>query len=310
MKSVNINVKGRWFLKKGTSKTPFGMTMPGRSYNAHTSRHGFTGHEKESDLAEGIYTTEYRLYDARVGRWLSVDPLSMDNAGESPYLYCSGMPMTYFDPDGRQFVPGVTSTGKTTSENDFMVLMDGINILTEQGGEFAEKLKELRDDPNVEICLFMDMSHSGDNKFGFHSGYYGTRPFVIWDPETAAITDKGYILSPIVLFAHELQHAYDKIKRNSFYWKYKDGSTDLTKQGLETSAVKTETDVAKLFGLIPLEENMSRCEYEIGLVEHFKVASPTSIIPKSDLNNHIIKIDVQPSIKIGDCKIQINLNNK
>ena len=61
----------------------------------------FTGHEKESDLAEGIYTTEYRLYDARVGRWLSVDPLSMDNAGESPYLYCSGMPMTYFDPDGR-----------------------------------------------------------------------------------------------------------------------------------------------------------------------------------------------------------------
>ena len=81
---------------------PFGMTMPGRSYNAHTYRHGFTGHEKESDLAEGIYTTEYRLYDARVGRWLSVDPLSMDNAGESPYLYCSGMPMTYFDPDGRE----------------------------------------------------------------------------------------------------------------------------------------------------------------------------------------------------------------
>ena len=25
---------------------PFGMTMPGRSYTAHTSRHGFTGHEK------------------------------------------------------------------------------------------------------------------------------------------------------------------------------------------------------------------------------------------------------------------------
>ena len=85
-----------------TDYYPFGMTMPGRSYNAHTLRHGFTGHEKESDLAEGIYTTEYRLYDARVGRWLSVDPLWLDNAGESPYLYCSGMPMTYFDPDGRE----------------------------------------------------------------------------------------------------------------------------------------------------------------------------------------------------------------
>ena len=102
MKSVKINVKGRWFFKKGISKVPFGMTMPGRSYNAHTYRHGFTGHEKENDLAEGIYTTEYRLYDTRVGRWLSVDPLWLDNVGESPYLYCSGMPMIYFDPDGRE----------------------------------------------------------------------------------------------------------------------------------------------------------------------------------------------------------------
>jgi RHS repeat-associated protein len=80
---------------------PFGMTMPGRSYNAHTYRHGFTGHEKESDLAEGIYTTEYRLYDARVGRWLSVDPLWEKNIDASPYSYCHGNPVKMIDPDGR-----------------------------------------------------------------------------------------------------------------------------------------------------------------------------------------------------------------
>jgi hypothetical protein len=33
----------------------------------------------ESDLAEAIYTTEYRLYDARVGRWLSVEIRSLEN---------------------------------------------------------------------------------------------------------------------------------------------------------------------------------------------------------------------------------------
>ena len=54
---------------------PFGMTEPGRSWNAGDYRFGYTGHEKESDLAEGVYTTEYRLLDARLGRWLSVDPL-------------------------------------------------------------------------------------------------------------------------------------------------------------------------------------------------------------------------------------------
>ena len=100
-RSVDNNIKGRWFFKKETSKTPFGMTMPGRSYNAHTSRHGFTGHEKESDLAEGIYTTEYRLYDAQVGRWLSVDPLFEKYVGMSPYNYCMLNPLMMVDPDGR-----------------------------------------------------------------------------------------------------------------------------------------------------------------------------------------------------------------
>jgi hypothetical protein len=33
----------------------------------------------ESDLADGIYTTEYRLYDTCVGRWLSVEIRSLEN---------------------------------------------------------------------------------------------------------------------------------------------------------------------------------------------------------------------------------------
>ena len=62
----------------------------------------FTGHEKESDLAEGIYTTEYRLYDARVGRWLSVDPLFEKYVGMSPYNYCAGNPVMMVDVDGNE----------------------------------------------------------------------------------------------------------------------------------------------------------------------------------------------------------------
>ena len=64
----------------------------------------FTGHEKESDLAEGIYTTEYRLYDARVGRWLSVDPLFEKYVGMSPYNYCMLNPVMMVDPDGRDWI--------------------------------------------------------------------------------------------------------------------------------------------------------------------------------------------------------------
>ncbi|MCQ2209920.1 MAG: hypothetical protein MJZ34_06475 [Paludibacteraceae bacterium] len=79
---------------------PFGMTEPGRSWNAGDYRFGYTGHEKGNDMAEGVYTTEYRLLDTRLGRWMSVDPLAGDFAWMSPYNYCGGNPIVMVDPYG------------------------------------------------------------------------------------------------------------------------------------------------------------------------------------------------------------------
>ena len=81
---------------------PFGMTEPGRNLNAGDYRFGYTGHEKENDLAEGVYTTEYRLLDTRLGRWMSVDPLFAKYADMSSYNYCLGSPVIYWDLDGRE----------------------------------------------------------------------------------------------------------------------------------------------------------------------------------------------------------------
>jgi RHS repeat-associated protein len=82
---------------------PYGMTQPGRSYSrpGDDYRFGYSGHEKEKDLSDGVYITEYRLYDARLGRWSSVDKMATKSAGVSPYLYCDGTPMMMVDPDGK-----------------------------------------------------------------------------------------------------------------------------------------------------------------------------------------------------------------
>ena len=80
---------------------PFGMTEPGRSWNAGDYRFGYTGHEKESDLAEGVYTTEYRLLDTRLGRWMSVDPMFDKYPNESSYNYCGGNSVLMIDPKGK-----------------------------------------------------------------------------------------------------------------------------------------------------------------------------------------------------------------
>ena len=82
---------------------PYGMTEPGRSYTrpGDDYRFGYTGHEKEEDLASGVYTTEYRLLDTRLGRWMSVDPLAEKASDWSPYRTSFDNPIIFVDPDGQ-----------------------------------------------------------------------------------------------------------------------------------------------------------------------------------------------------------------
>lgn len=68
-------------------------------------RFGYTGHEKEGDLAEGVYTTQYRLLDTRLGRWMSVDPLFGKYPDMGAHGYCGGNPVGCWDPDGRMVKP-------------------------------------------------------------------------------------------------------------------------------------------------------------------------------------------------------------
>jgi RHS repeat-associated protein len=70
-----------------TDYYPFGMIMPGRKMGDDFYRYGFQGMECDDDWADdgNEYTTAFRQYDPRVGRWLSVDPMAMKYASISPY---------------------------------------------------------------------------------------------------------------------------------------------------------------------------------------------------------------------------------
>ena len=65
-------------------------------------RYGFQGMEKDDEVkCEGnSYTTEFRQYDPRVGRWLSLDPLMSKYAGMSPYVTFNNNPIFFVDPLG------------------------------------------------------------------------------------------------------------------------------------------------------------------------------------------------------------------
>ena len=225
-----------------TDYYPFGMTMPGRSYNAHTYRHGFTGHEKESDLSEGIYTTEYRLYDARVGRWLSVDPLFEKYVGMSPYNYCAGNPVKLVDPDGRVFTEETEAWAKRMEEyaTARIAALDEKIAKKEQKGKDAtnlhsqkneyinaqKEIEELRGSDQVyHVDYYEQHSSSGEkDSRGFVSYNQGNGQFII-NLNKVSYLDSG---SDLGVFAHEFKHAYQFEKgRLSFL---KDENSIVTKR--------------------------------------------------------------------------------
>jgi RHS repeat-associated protein len=85
---------------------PFGMLMPSRKYSiANTNyRYGFNGKENDNDIENGAQDYGMRIYDGRLGRFLSVDPLSREYAWNSTYAFAENDLIRSVDLDGMEKV--------------------------------------------------------------------------------------------------------------------------------------------------------------------------------------------------------------
>ncbi len=81
---------------------PFGMQIPGRIGSANDYRYGFNGMEEDDEVkGDGnSNTTQYRIYDSRIARWTSIDPMSAQEAGWTPFRINFNNPLRYIDPNG------------------------------------------------------------------------------------------------------------------------------------------------------------------------------------------------------------------
>ena len=84
---------------------PFGMQMPGRHWEADSTdgyRFGFNGMEKDNSLKGpgNSYNFGARIYDSRLGIWLSVDPKFKKFPQFSPYIYSINNPVYFIDSEG------------------------------------------------------------------------------------------------------------------------------------------------------------------------------------------------------------------
>ncbi|MCR9155523.1 MAG: RHS repeat-associated core domain-containing protein [Bacteroidetes bacterium] len=98
---------------------PFGMVMPGRSYQGGDGyRYGFNGMEKDDEVKGNGNSYDFgaRIYDPRVGRFLSIDPRWRDFSFMSPYVFAANNPIRYIDYNGEGPVEG-PFTGKAIKTN-------------------------------------------------------------------------------------------------------------------------------------------------------------------------------------------------
>lgn len=82
---------------------PFGMQQPGRNYSAvNNYRYGYNGKENDDEVKGEGNQQDYgmRIYDPRIGRFLSVDPLTRDYPWNSTYSYAESSPVKFVDLDG------------------------------------------------------------------------------------------------------------------------------------------------------------------------------------------------------------------
>jgi RHS repeat-associated protein len=98
----------------------FGAPISNRSYVATGSnyRFGFNGKENDNEVKSSGNQQDYgmRIYDPRLGKFLSVDPLTSKYPWYSPYQFAGNMPIMANDLDGAEPEEMITDYVKNTNK--------------------------------------------------------------------------------------------------------------------------------------------------------------------------------------------------
>lgn len=91
-------------VKSATSYYPYGSSFSDRRFGSEKYDFGFQGKQRDDELKghSNSYYFEKRMYDSRLGRWLSVDPMTKEMPNLSAYMAMSGDPINREDPDGAE----------------------------------------------------------------------------------------------------------------------------------------------------------------------------------------------------------------
>lgn len=242
---------------------------------------------RKDDEIHGATGTSYdfgaRLYDPRVGRWLSLDPLASKYAGVSPYAFAANNPVLLVDPNGREIQIGfidqggkpqviVYTAGMAANTGNTFVddAINSMNALHSQSKSAASVIDaaiatghivQLQYTSSITEDLYDPTAVDGD---GMQTGVLQWNPVSGSDMSTPNPKTGITAQAPAVTLPHELHHfvkhaeLLDAVKRGDpgaeealrqFLWDEKMPDGGYVDEDGPGGAVEIETNVANDLGM-------------------------------------------------------------
>ena len=135
---------------------PFGMQMPGRNgtISGGEYRYAFNGMETDKEVSGqgNSYTTQFRQYDPRLGRWKSLDPLAGKYPSMSPFVAFNNNPIFFVDPLGLEGTNNGDAGGEDNSGDPDKKTENGKTYYKSDDGRWvlgpSEKIEVESKNPN------------------------------------------------------------------------------------------------------------------------------------------------------------------
>ena len=304
------------------------MNMPSRKFTQANSgyRYGFNGKEKDNSTGEGNLDFGARVYDGRLGRWLSVDPLQKKYPDVTPYHFCLDNPILFIDPDGKDVIIKDQSGNKVAVfKNDGTVVItkgmensaalhsyQAARTYLSKSSSSLQKIEKSTRVLTIQITSGkvagigtftaaanyvdankdkkMSLAEASTIKFN-NSTDLGT---IMWNADLATLDGEGNAHSPSGILDHEANHAVHALKDLKKYAQNmatptSDGTDNVEEQ--ETIAAENQTS-----------KNLNNGDGNYGkrkthhprfdrngnpIDDTYESASPTSFLKKFDLKLEI-----------------------
>jgi RHS repeat-associated protein len=121
-------------------------------FNGH--RFTFNGKEADNDVYGTGNAMDFgaRIYDSRLGRWLSVDPLQRKYPDLTPYNYTGNSPIVFVDKDGRDLGLNVTHA----ADGKIGTIIIVANVYTTNKEAYNQALAASNDLKSVQKTAIID----------------------------------------------------------------------------------------------------------------------------------------------------------